>query len=227
MNDQRHSRDAESRVLDQGLAFYGTITASVSHELNNVVSIIDQTTGLLEDMIAAVERGRPISADRLEEIAGSLRKQTARGLDIIKRLNAFAHSSDVPRRQYEIYDAVANLVELSRRLADMKRVEIDLQSGSGIPEVTGNPFFARQVIFEPIRQALSSAQAGDRVDIRIGKSEANTGAEVCVEVAARSLNRDHFTTPSFNDLLNYAGATVTVAEKNDRVACRFLFTGED
>jgi len=227
MNDKRHTGDPELQLLDQGLAFYGTITASVSHELNNVVSIIDQTTGLLEDMIADVKRGKPISTDRLDEIAGSLRRQTGRGLDIIKRLNAFSHSSDVPRCRYNISDAVTNLVDLSRRLADMKRIEIDLQVGSGVSEVSGNPFFARQAIFEPIRQALSHTLPGDRIGIRIGKGGADTDAEVWVKVAARSLNRDHFTTPFFHDLLSRAGATVTVAEKDDRATCHFLFTCKD
>lgn len=221
MSDDRRAGDAELHLLEQGLTFYGTITASVSHELNNVVSIIDQTTGLLEDMIAAVERGKPISADRLEHIAGSLRKQTVRGLNIIKHLNEFAHSSDVPRRRYDVVESVVNVVELSRRLADMKRVEIYVRSGSDIPECSGNPFFARRVLFEPVRLALLNARAGDRIDVCVEGSGAN--AEVSIEVPSRALKPEQLATPSFQGLLSQACATISVEEKEDRITCRLVF----
>ena len=82
--------EREQLRREKDLAFFGAITASVSHELNNVISIVYQTAGLLNDLLAGAQRGRPISDERLEQIAIRIGEQTERGAAIIKRLNAFA-----------------------------------------------------------------------------------------------------------------------------------------
>ena len=61
--------DIERVMWENSLAFFGAITASVSHELNNVMSIIDQNNGLLKDLLAV---GHPISNERLERINNSI-----------------------------------------------------------------------------------------------------------------------------------------------------------
>ena len=73
-------------VLDAGLAFFGAVTASVTHEQNNVLSVIDQTAGLLQDMIAAEREGTPINIDRLADAVRTVQAQTERSLGIIRRL---------------------------------------------------------------------------------------------------------------------------------------------
>ena len=42
------------------LQFFGRIMANVSHEFNNVITIIGELSGLLRDLAGLAERGRPL-----------------------------------------------------------------------------------------------------------------------------------------------------------------------
>ena len=223
MSDTGLPENPHLQLLHEGLAFFGKITASVSHELNNVISISDQTTGVVEDMILGVDQGRPISVDRLEQAVGTLKKQTRRGLEIIKRLNTFAHSSDIDKPQFDISESVANLVDLSRRLADLKRATIELEPPSKPLPVAGNSFLAQAAIFEPIRLALAEARVGDKVTVRC--AETAGGVEVIVGATGRTMDPEHFNTPLMQLMLAQSGTKATVTVEGEDVHCHFVFTG--
>jgi len=69
MVDFKTDSEQERLLKDEGLAFFGAITASISHELNNVIAIIDQSAGLLNDLLAGAQYGRPITNEKLERIS--------------------------------------------------------------------------------------------------------------------------------------------------------------
>ena len=49
----RNDQTDEQLLRERSLAFFGAITASVSHELNNVISILDQNlVGILSAKLA-------------------------------------------------------------------------------------------------------------------------------------------------------------------------------
>ncbi len=165
---------SDERLLNEnGLAFSGAITASVTHELNNVYSIIDQTIGLLEDLLVSANPDRPIPNERLERITEKIQAQTQRGVGIIKRLNTFAHSVDEPESEFEVNQLVENLVELSRRFANLKKVELDVSYYSEPVTVRNNPFLLQQALFLCLKQALENSQEGVRITVSIDKINNN------------------------------------------------------
>ena len=149
----------KAATSQKGIAFFGTVTASVTHELNNVISIIEQTAGLLDDLVAGEERGVPISIERLGEISTSVQKQTRRGLGIIERLNRFAHTTDRPVTEFDVDEVVSNLVELSRRLAGLKRVTLEYRAPAADARLTGNPFALQEAVFLTLRRVLDATES--------------------------------------------------------------------
>lgn len=161
---------SENRLLgDNGLAFSGAITASVTHELNNVYSIIDQTIGLLEDLLAVVSAEKPIDPEKLQRITEKIQAQTQRGVGIIKRLNTFAHSVDEPVHEFEINQLVENLTELSRRFANLKKAELEVELLPEEVNLVNNPFLLQQAIYLCYRQLLTSADKGHLIKVSIGR----------------------------------------------------------
>ena len=47
-------------VTESGLQFFGKMTASISHEIKNVLAIINENAGLLEDLALMADRGAEI-----------------------------------------------------------------------------------------------------------------------------------------------------------------------
>lgn len=168
----------KAAVSQKGIAFFGTVTASVTHELNNMISIIEQTAGLLDDLIAGEERGVPISIERLGEISNSVQKQTRRGLGIIERLNRFAHTTDRPVTEFDVDEVVSNLVELSRRLAGLKRVTLEYLAPVADVRLTGNPFALQEAVFLILRRALDATES--TCVVAVG-SDQGGGAAITIE----------------------------------------------
>ncbi len=64
--------EKERMLREKGLAFFSTVTASVSHELANTIAIIEQTAGLLQDLTGAAEGEHSIRTAELRIIADRL-----------------------------------------------------------------------------------------------------------------------------------------------------------
>lgn len=150
------------------LEFFGKITASISHELNNVVSIIDQVGGLLEDYVAMMKSGYTPNVDQLEKVSQKIQMQTGRGVDIIRNLNKFAHSVDDPLKEFDLNDVLSNLCTICQRLAGLKRVTLKEDFAETELMVTNNPFLVQEIIFLALQWAFD--QAGDDGEVRLSTS---------------------------------------------------------
>lgn len=148
-NNETYDRD---EFLADGLQFFGAITASVTHELNNVLGTIDQISGLLEDLSFTMEKEAGELSRQLNNIAGRINKQTDRGTALVKRLNGFAHSSDYVSADIDVHDVLTNLVSLMLRLARIKKVNLELSERSEAVTVNGNAFIFLHMIYLAIRR---------------------------------------------------------------------------
>ena len=60
---------------DEGILFFGKVSASVSHEIKNVLAIINESAGLLEDFSLMAEQGIALDPVRLRTLSENIRKQ--------------------------------------------------------------------------------------------------------------------------------------------------------
>ncbi len=160
---------------DEQLAFFARITASVTHELNNVIAVINEVAGLLGDMIEDIDSAKSVTPEQLTKIRSRLSTQVARGQTIIKRLNRFAHTADEKTLTFDLVAVMDNLTGLCERLAGMKKVKLDFRPRVDSLVISGNPFFLQQCFFEALRLVLDSDCAGDilTIDIRADSNSAN------------------------------------------------------
>lgn len=207
----RADKEHVEPILDHGLAFFGAVTASVSHDLNNVISIIDQTAGLLQDMIDAENKGIPINIDRLLEAVASIQTQTERGLGMIGRFNRFAHSADESRVEFDATEVLGNIVELCQRLAGLKYAKLELKPLPGRLKMVGSPFFVQAVIFLSIRAALDAMERDDTIQV-FARAEGE-GTVVCLE-SPRRIDTSHQDMTALRLIAQHMSAQVEV--KNDR-----------
>ncbi len=109
---------------------FGKLTASATHEFQNVLAIIKESAGLMEDVLTLTSME---NAELLEQRLGmplsTIKKQVARGVDLVSCLNGFAHSTDHARHKVDVQVLVKRLVSLSRRLAASTGVELAFEEG--------------------------------------------------------------------------------------------------
>ncbi len=147
------------------LGFFGRMTASVSHELKNVFAVINENAGLMEDLIALSERGRPLDAKRLALLASKTREQVKRGDQIVKNLNLFAHSVDRDKAPVSLSELLTLSTALAARLATNKGYEIVTQCDRNIPELTTSPFLLHNLLWRALDYAMQDTDEEKKIVI--------------------------------------------------------------
>jgi hypothetical protein len=151
------------------LQFFGIVTASVSHELNNVNSTIEQIAGLLEDHLAGLQSGKEIDPDRLRDVHQRIRRQTRRAAEIIERLNRFAHTADDPRARFELGGLLEILVGICRRLSQQRRVELQTAARGEEIWLEGDPFQLARTIFDDLVWFWTSCPTDSVIEAAAGR----------------------------------------------------------
>ncbi len=153
------------------LEFFGKITAGVSHEINNVFSIINENVGLLSDWSEKVKEGKNIEPEKMARVTDSVRKQIGRGQDIVKQLNKFSHSVDEPTAEVELGEVLENMAYLSHRHLRRKALKLDVDSPKKGIRVSTDPFVLRHVIFDVVNLYLKNSEENSTISIRADKKK--------------------------------------------------------
>jgi C4-dicarboxylate-specific signal transduction histidine kinase len=154
-------------LLEKGLSFFGVVTASLSHEINNAIAIIGELSGLLDDLLAGAGQGRPLNNEKLQEISGKIGKQVKKGQGIIKRLNRFAHSIDEPVREFDLKELLEQITTIAERFAFLKGVNLEAKLEDDSIMIISNPFSLQQAIFTGIEVALRASKKNDAVTVAL------------------------------------------------------------
>jgi C4-dicarboxylate-specific signal transduction histidine kinase len=174
---------SERLYREEELAFFGTVTASISHELNNAIAIIEQTAGLLEDLLLDCEGDQAVAKEQLQRIVERIDKQTKRGAVIVHRLNAFAHSVDEPHRKLDLNDLTQNVAALAHRMIDRKRAQLEIRLSEATLTIQNSPFRVQQALYLSLNEALSCAPDGSQLTLSTGSSDTKVWIEVACDAS--------------------------------------------
>lgn len=151
------------RVDTMGLSFFGSMTASISHELKNALAVINENAGLMGDLAALAEKGRPLAPERVRAIVDTIQRRVQGADGIIRRLNSFAHSANHPVRGMGIREILEASIALSARLAAMKEATLTLAPGEEI-QVHTLAFVVQNLLWICLKQTFALAEGGLAVE---------------------------------------------------------------
>jgi len=157
-------------LREQGLVFYAKITASLSHELNNALAIINEHNGLLDDMLMASKQGVPLDEKKLHRSSQKIGLQIERGKELIRRLNKFAHSSDSFIAEIDITELLESIIALSQRLVSLKGVDLEFVAPStGVIPYRTNPFYLQQAVFTSFEIFMINSEDNRLIQVTTNK----------------------------------------------------------
>jgi C4-dicarboxylate-specific signal transduction histidine kinase len=165
-----------SAIENIGLAFFGRVSASISHEIKNTLAIINENAGLLEDLTLLAEKGIPISTERLQRLSATLKAQVDRTDKIIKKMNRFSHSTDQTIQPVDIYETTVFVTELCDRLTRMHNLKVEVIHPEHPVIVSSNLFCLEHMIWACIEFMIKAAETGKIITITIEKL--STGAQI-------------------------------------------------
>jgi signal transduction histidine kinase len=191
MSEPTHQTE-EQFPRERELAFFGKITASVSHELNNVIAIVNEYSGLLGDLVAGDQQGRPLDPARIERASQAIQKQIKRGQLIIKRLNRFAHSADEAVQSCDLASLTTDIADLALRLIEKKQAQLERRLPDNPVIVESNPFGLQQAIFSALLLLLNVAECGNQLILELRPVASGAVIEVSGAAERTALDDDEF-----------------------------------
>jgi signal transduction histidine kinase len=212
--------DKPDMIGQAGLQFFGCMSASISHELKNALAIIKENAGLLSDYIHMMGKGMSVEPERFDKIAGRIEAQTHRADAIIKNLNQFAHSVDIPVKSVDLNEILDLLVALHRRPAAMRQVELEPRPAVSPVTVTTNPFVLLNLLGLVLAFSLQTLPGGGVMTLSTGpaQSEAEVGFGDLQNLA--DVPADQFPGEHINALLTALGATAIIEPEACRIVVR-------
>ena len=159
-------------VAESGLQFFGNMTASISHEIKNVLAIINENAGLLEDLTLMADRGVAIEPQRLKNMSQTVMKQVSRADTIVQNMNRLAHSVDESINTIDLNDILELLVTLSTRFASMRGVGVQSKLNEGPVTLITSPFFLMNLLWLCLDFAMDAANEDKIVELVTQKTEA-------------------------------------------------------
>ena len=94
------------------VALMGRMTAGMTHELKNVLAIIKECSGLLQDILGLSKGDTVPRREQIEKLASRIEAQVARGNDHLASLNWLAHSMSDRSTTVEINELASGIVTL-------------------------------------------------------------------------------------------------------------------
>ncbi|MCF8076894.1 MAG: hypothetical protein K9K63_00410 [Desulfotignum sp.] len=162
---------ASDLVHKQGLQFFGSVNASISHELKNIFAIISETAGFLNDLTQLSKQGQTFDLCLLENCSNSIAEEIERGFDTIRQMNQFAHSVDDPVKETRIHDTLALAVKLTGFLSFARKTRLE-PSGTEIT-IDTSPFLLQTLVYRTLRALYRAMDTSAELTLTLRESEAS------------------------------------------------------
>lgn len=163
----------ERRVLEtqvhqaQKLEAVGRLTSGLSHDFNNLLSVVLTNTHLL-----LMDAGALAEEDR--EILGDIDRAAKSGRDLVKRLMTFSRRGDLNVAPLDLASAVREAAGLAKRLLPPGH-ELEIATPEAGPSVFADARAIEQILLNLVSNARDAMENGGR--IRITVDDVQAGAE--------------------------------------------------
>ncbi|WP_299977283.1 hypothetical protein [Desulfobacula sp.] len=193
----------------EGLKFFGKVNASISHELKNILAIISETSGLLNDLTDLAKQGKDLKLSMFENCSASIAEDIQRGFTTIKQMNRFAHSVDIPIKEINLFETLELTINLSGFLSFASKVQIN-NSDQETKSILTCPFLLQNLIYQILIFTYESVGPDGDIHIRID-SKNNDGAHLIFSSPAQ-LTLKGFPTQKIQKTVDVLGVELNINE---------------
>lgn len=151
-------------------AFMGKITAGATHELKNVLAIVGESAGLLEDLLQTPSSRDFPHRERFLKALTSIRDQVRRGTHILTQLNRFAHGADSDAASVRLGEVLDTLKALSDRFLRQKALSLSSSVEPGADQVTVRtcPVSLQRLLFAALMALAQEVPQGAGLSMDLG-----------------------------------------------------------
>lgn len=155
------------RLREEDLAFFGRIGADVSHDMRNVLSVIGEYAGLLDDLLARTKSAKKLDLEKVKNLAAKVTRQVNKGTDVMQRFSSFAHATDEQTTSFDLTALTANIAALAQRRVKMGGCRLEAELPDDAIPVRTSAFSAQYAVFSAIELILERVEKGELIKLNL------------------------------------------------------------
>lgn len=154
------------QICAEGLAFFGRTNRFISHELKNILAIISETLGLIDELLELAETGKTLKPGKLRSLSESVLEEVDRANEIIRNMNAFGHSVDAFLGEIDINRTITLMIGLLRLDPSSRDTEIHFSECDTRP-IQNSPFFLGSLIYRLLNYSHINARPEKKIRVAV------------------------------------------------------------
>lgn len=152
-------------------AFLATMTASATHEVRNVLAIIKESAGLIEDMIHVFAKKGTLDNEKVYRAVDRIDTQVKRGADLLTNLNRLSHALDSDLAPVELNAEVEQVTFLSQRFARARGHRIVAVRMDGEANTVVHPLHLHMALFAAMQCCMEELPDGAAITLTVDVSD--------------------------------------------------------
>lgn len=156
---------------------FAQVAASISHEIKNVLAIINENGGLLEDLAEMSSLDQGVDPERIKKITMTIGRQVARANTIMKDLNRFAHSGDAVIGRDSLVNLLSLVVTLTGRQAAMKNLTVSLHCPDSL-HIQTNILALESLVYLLLRKVIDGSNHEATISLSVAESNSGFGVMI-------------------------------------------------
>jgi two-component system NtrC family sensor kinase len=166
----------ESVAQSEKMATVGRMAASVAHEINNPLAIIQEQVGVMTDCLA--DSGCSLSSDELRERLQKINAQVQRGRKVTHRLLGFSRRIGPDIEPVDVAEALNETVGFLAKDAEAQNITIVRSFDPATPIIRSSLAQMQQVFLNLLNNAIDAV--GRDGEIRLSVAPVEGGVEVSI-----------------------------------------------
>ena len=167
----------------QEVAFFGKISAAMTHDIRNVLAIIRESSGLMQDLLSLCEEGAFPYQQKFNKVLTGIQDQVNRGVELATHFNHFAHSMDHAVSDIDGNEVARQLVYLMQRFARLRKVELVASAAEQPVAIRTDAFALYRMLGECVSAILQHVADGDTITIAVDRREGTVEFRITAPLA--------------------------------------------
>ncbi len=147
------------------MASIGRMAASVAHEINNPLAIINEKAGLVKDLFTI--KKEYAADDKLLSQIDSITASVKRAGKITKRLLTFARNLEASVEKFQVEEVVREVLSFVEKEIQTRDIHIDIDVSPDVAPINSDRGKLQQIFLNIVNNAFAAVSDGGRLKIRI------------------------------------------------------------
>ena len=204
-----------------GLDFFGTIMASVAHEMKNHLSVMNEQAGLLEDWVGCVGQGMEIEPEKLTVTAHKIQHRISLTNDVIQTMSRFAHSTDNQATEVILQDLLTLFCAVSQRILDMKKIRIIQTVPPTALMIESCAFVVMDLLWHCVSVMTRSVSGETAITIKLESSEGGAQLSLFSEGCSSFWMHAIVNNATIATIVDFLGVKMAVNKAEETVVLKF------